>query len=92
MKHQPEIVIHSNCDPFADSPQFAHNAPLYIRNARFNRAKQKRARQPHPLERLVQYARLQRRKIGGDVWQFWHFLSACMLDYEFRNSVVPFII
>jgi hypothetical protein len=72
VQHQPQIAFYSNRDTLADSPQFAHDAALHIRNGRLCGSKQKRARQAHSLDGLRDDAFLECTDIGGDIRQFRH--------------------
>ena len=61
VQHQPEIAFQANRDSLADPPQFAHAAALHTRKWRLYGPKQKRARQPHPLDRLPNDPKLRQR-------------------------------
>ena len=72
VQHQPEVAIHADGDALADAAQFADGAAFAVRERRFDGAQQKRAREPHALERLADDARFERADVGGDIRQFWH--------------------
>jgi hypothetical protein len=61
------IALHANSDPFPDAPDLPHHAPLDVSQRRIDRAQQKNTFQPHPLQWLVQDARLERSNVSGNV-------------------------
>jgi hypothetical protein len=87
VQHQPEIAFHSNRDSLPDSPQFAHNAALHIRNWRLRGSKQKRARQSHALDRLPDDAWFERTDVCGDIRQFWHAYQLAGRPCAFATSL-----
>jgi len=72
VKHQPKIVLYSNGDALADSPQFAHHMALDTGNWRLCGSKQKGVSKSHSLERLCDDAWLEGTDIGDDIRQFRH--------------------
>src|ERR1700676_257740 len=78
MKHQPKIVLYSNCDALADPPQFAHHTALDTGNWRLYGSKQEGASESHSLERLCDDAWFEGTHIGDDIRQFRHaYQLAC---------------
>jgi hypothetical protein len=67
VQHQPKIAFYLNSDALADSPQFADGPALDTCNWRLRGSKQKRARQPHSIERLRDDAWFERCDVGGDI-------------------------
>src|ERR1700675_1841370 len=53
VQHQPQIAFYSNANSLADSPQFAHGAPFYVRNWWLRSAQQKGTGQTYLLDRLT---------------------------------------
>jgi hypothetical protein len=72
VQHQPQLSIYTDGDSLSDSAQFAHDAPLYIRNRRLYGSKQKNVRESNSLDRLAHDARFKGADLSGDIRQFWH--------------------
>src|SRR5579864_2493102 len=75
VKNQPEVVIYSNCDTFANPPQCAHASSFNTRNRRFYGTQEKGTCQPHLLDRLADNTRLKRSDISSDVGKLGHALQ-----------------
>ena len=67
VKNQPEITLYSDCDAFANAPQFAHHSTLDTLERRLRSPKKKDARQPHSQEWLPDDAWLKRTDISRNV-------------------------
>src|SRR5438067_8688893 len=72
VKHQPQIVFHTNCDALADAPQLAHLASFNASERRLYRAQQEGVCQPYMFDGFTDDASLQRDHVRGDVGEFWH--------------------
>jgi hypothetical protein len=64
--------LEADGDALADPAQFSHRAALEILNRGLHSAKQKRARNSYPLERLTDDARLECADVSGDIREFRH--------------------
>ena len=69
MQDQPEIVFQPNRDAFADARQLTNFLAFDRFERRLDRPQQKRAHQPHALQRLAHNARFERFDINHDVGQ-----------------------
>jgi len=76
VKYEPKIVLHSNGNALADASYLAYYLPFNIRKRRLHGAKQKRASQSHTFKRLPNDAWFESTDVGGDIWQFRHFVFA----------------
>ena len=72
MQRQPKIVLQADGDALADPAQFSHGAALEIWNRGLHSAKQKRAHNSYPLERLTDDERLECADVSGDIREFRH--------------------
>ena len=72
VQYQPEIVLQADGDALAHTPQFPHRFPLDGVKWWRGCAEQKRTRDPHALEPLIQDARLESFHVHGDVGEFRH--------------------
>ena len=73
-----QIVFDADGNAFADSAQFADDAPFDGRERRLGGAQQERTRNADARERLSNHASTQRAKVGFDVGQFGHeYQLAC---------------
>src|SRR2546422_9152397 len=78
VKHQPKIVLYSNCDALANSPHFAHRTALDTGNWRVRGSKQKGVSKSYSLERLCDDAWFEGSDIRDDIRQFRHaYQLAC---------------
>lgn len=76
VQHQPEIIVETNCNALADTPQFAHHVTLGAADRRLRSAQQKRAGNPRLLEGLTDDAPLKCADVGRYVGQLRHRVSA----------------
>lgn len=72
MQHQSKIVLQPDGDALTDPAQFLHATALEILNRGLNGAKQKRARNSYPMERLTDDARLECADVSGDIRELRH--------------------
>src|SRR2546426_3310801 len=78
VKHQPKIVLYSNCDALANSPHFAYRTALDTGNWRVRGSKQKGVSKSYSLERLCDDAWFEGSDIRDDIRQFRHaYQLAC---------------
>jgi hypothetical protein len=86
VQDEPEVAIDADGNPLADPAQGDDGAAFNTGKRRVNGAQQKHARQPHPLQRLTENARFDRRDVSGNVRQLWHCLPECILSAHFGNG------
>ena len=65
MEDDPEFVFKSNCDAFANSPQFTHYSALSVRKGRFHGATE-RSGKANPFKRLRLFV-VREHDIGSDI-------------------------
>ena len=87
VQYQPEAAIDANGDSLADSPQFAHRAAVRTCLWWQHGAKQKRARESNPFDRLADDSGFKRGEIGGDVRQLGHAYELAGRDSSFATPV-----
>jgi hypothetical protein len=75
MKYQPQIVVETDGDAFANAPQLTDGVALHTLERRLHRAQEKRTCQPDAFEWLTDNALLQRTYVGNDIWQLRHSTS-----------------
>jgi hypothetical protein len=66
---------HANRDPFADRSQRDNSLPLHRLDQRLERVQEKRIRQPHAFERLIENPPRECFDVDRDVGQFGHGLE-----------------
>ncbi len=72
VQDQPQIAVHTDGDPFADTAQLADGASFNRGKGRIDGAQQEDRGEAHAFQRLADDARLQCRDVGGDVRQLRH--------------------
>ena len=75
VQDQPEVVVESNGDAFADSPQPGHLAAKRRFERGIGGAEQKRSADQDVVERFPANALIERFDIDDDIRQLWHFDS-----------------
>lgn len=72
MQHEPQIVVNTDGNAFANAAQFADEAALHARKRWLHGAEQKRAGQAHSQNGLPDYAWFQGSEIGHNIGQLGH--------------------